>query len=200
MEIPRIYGFHFSDGVGRVTRVVRDGNIQAVKRRLRRVLLRGARAFPRASNVRRLCKRHVVAGSGDFVPRYKGRVALPRHDFCLLRRQTLVSQTTIRRRAPTADGISINKPFSRPSIISLLSRPVGYFPIVRGKREARPITARDLFSIRTFPIGRRQLSAPRPPIKQYYHSSRAADLGRPSSLDRILRRESEISALSPDIT
>lgn len=32
MEIPGIYGFHFMDGVGRVTRVLRDKNIQAVKR------------------------------------------------------------------------------------------------------------------------------------------------------------------------
>jgi len=31
MEIPRIYGFHFLDGVGRVIRGVRDGNIQRVK-------------------------------------------------------------------------------------------------------------------------------------------------------------------------
>jgi hypothetical protein len=32
MEIPWIYGFHFMDGIGRVTRVLRDKNIQAVER------------------------------------------------------------------------------------------------------------------------------------------------------------------------
>jgi len=31
MEIPEIYGFHFLDGVGRVIREVRDGNIQPAK-------------------------------------------------------------------------------------------------------------------------------------------------------------------------
>lgn len=67
MEIPGIYGFHFLVGVGRVTRAVRDGNIQTVKRRPRRVLLRVARAFPGPSNVRRLCKWDVVTESSDFL-------------------------------------------------------------------------------------------------------------------------------------
>lgn len=31
MEIPGIYGFHFLDGVGRVIRGARDGNIQRLK-------------------------------------------------------------------------------------------------------------------------------------------------------------------------
>lgn len=31
MEIPGIYGFHFLNGVGRVIRGIRDGNIQRVK-------------------------------------------------------------------------------------------------------------------------------------------------------------------------
>lgn len=41
MEIPGIYGFHFLDGVGRVTRGARDENIQRVERWPRRVLLKG---------------------------------------------------------------------------------------------------------------------------------------------------------------
>lgn len=45
MEIPGIYGFHLSDGVGRVTRTVRDENIQLVKWWLYRVLLNGAHTF-----------------------------------------------------------------------------------------------------------------------------------------------------------
>lgn len=43
MEIPGIYGFHFLDGGGRVTRSVRDENIQRVERWPHRVLLKGTR-------------------------------------------------------------------------------------------------------------------------------------------------------------
>lgn len=43
MEIPGIYGFHFLDGVGRVTRSARDENIQRVERWPRHVLLKGTR-------------------------------------------------------------------------------------------------------------------------------------------------------------
>lgn len=43
MEIPGIYGFHFLDGVGRVTRSVREENIQRVERWPRRVPLKGTR-------------------------------------------------------------------------------------------------------------------------------------------------------------